>query len=99
MPELIFHPDIQFEIRDSYQWYESRARGLGEDFLGELESAFQVIKEIPDTWPLIANNFRRYLLDRFPFGIIYQKKQDYIYVLAVMHLSRKPGYWLDRTDS
>lgn len=98
MPELIFHPDIQFEIRDSYKWYESRARGLGEDFLSELESAFQIIKEIPDTWPLIAKNFRRYLLDRFPFGVIYQKKNDQIYVVAIMHLSREPGYWIERVD-
>jgi toxin ParE1/3/4 len=98
MPDLIFHPDIQFEIRDSYKWYESRAQGLGEDFLSELESAFQIIKEIPDTWPLIAMNFRRYLLDRFPFGVIYQKKEDQIYIVAVMHLNRKPGYWIDRID-
>jgi toxin ParE1/3/4 len=99
MPELIFHPDIQYEIRESYQWYESRVQGLGEDFLNELESAFQVIKKIPDAWPLITKNFRRYLLDRFPFGIIYQKKENSIYIVAVMHLSRKPGYWLKRTDS
>jgi hypothetical protein len=41
LPKLIFHPDIQNEIRESYQWYESRALGLGEDFIAELESAFQ----------------------------------------------------------
>ena len=88
MPELIFHPDIQYEIRESYQWYESRVQGLGED-----------LKKIPDAWPLITKNFRRYLLDRFPFGIIYRKKGNSIYIVAVMHLSRKPGYWLKRTDS
>ena len=54
MPELIFHPDIQTEIKESYQWYESKAAGLGEDFLTELESAFQSIREMPDTWPVIA---------------------------------------------
>jgi toxin ParE1/3/4 len=80
MPKLIFHPDIQYEIRESYQWYESRAHGLGEDFIAELESAFQSIKDIPETWPLIAMDFRRFLLNRFPFGVIYQIKQDEIYV-------------------
>jgi hypothetical protein len=98
MSNLIFHPDIKNEIEKSYQWYESRAQGLGEDFLNELESAFRIIKEIPDTWPLISKNHRRYLLDRFPFGVIYQKNKNSIYVLAVMHLSRKPGYWLKRSQ-
>ena len=45
MSELIFHPDIQYEIKDSYRWYESKAMGLGEDFLTELESAFKMIKK------------------------------------------------------
>ena len=99
MPELIFHPDIQTEIKESYQWYESKAAGLGEDFLTELESAFQSIREMPDTWPVIAIDCRRYLLNRFPYGVIYRIKGDRILIAAVMHLSRKPGYWITRLDS
>ena len=96
MLKLIFHPDIQHEIKENYQWYESKSQGLGEDFITELESAFRLIMEIPDTWPLISSNFRRYLLNRFPFGVIYQVKKNEIYIVAVMHLSRKPGYWRKR---
>ena len=98
MPKLIFHPDIKKEIKESYQWYESKTNGLGEDFMVELESAFQMIKEMPNTWPVISMNFRRYLLKRFPYGVIYQIKQDDIYIAAVMHLSRAPGYWLKRME-
>lgn len=98
MLKLNFHPDIHKEIKESYQWYESKAFGLGEVFMTELESAFRIIKEMPDTWPVISMNFRRYLLNRFPYGIIYQTRQDDIYIVAVMHLSRKPGYWMKRVD-
>ncbi|MDA8403072.1 MAG: hypothetical protein M0Z56_02570 [Desulfobacteraceae bacterium] len=98
MLKLIFHPDIQHEIKENYQWYESKSQGLGEDFITELESAFRIIMEIPDTWPVISKNFRRYLLNRFPFGIIYQVKKNEIQIVAVMHLSRKPGYWLKRIE-
>jgi hypothetical protein len=71
MLKQISHPDIQHEIKENYQWYESKSQGLGEDFITELESAFRIITEIPDTWPVISKNFRRYLLNRFPFGVIY----------------------------
>jgi toxin ParE1/3/4 len=99
MLKLIFHPDIQHEIKENYQWYEFKSQGLGEDFIAELESAFRIIMEIPDTWPVISKNFRRYQLNRFPFGVIYQVKKNEIHIVAVMHLSREPGYWLKRIES
>ncbi len=96
MLALDFHPDIFCEVNDSYIWYESKYAGLGDDFLRELDLAFSSIQEIPETWPLISKNLRRFLLKRFPFGVIYSVKKDRIFVVAVMHLSRKPGYWTKR---
>ena len=98
MPSLEFHPDIYFEVNEGYHWYESKSIGLGEDFLNELESAFNLILELPDTWPILSNDFRRYLLKRFPFGVIYRINGDKIFIVAVMHLSRKPYYWRKRAE-
>ena len=36
MLNIIFHPDIEYEVKASYEWYENLAVGLGEDFLTEL---------------------------------------------------------------
>ncbi|MCK4907908.1 MAG: type II toxin-antitoxin system RelE/ParE family toxin [Spirochaetes bacterium] len=96
MPKVIFHPDVANEIKSSYEWYQGRAEGLGEDFLSELESAYQTIVELPDTWPKLSMYYRRFLLGKFPFSIIYREKDDCIFVVAVMHNSRKPGYWKNR---
>lgn len=96
MPRLVFHPDVAIEIRASYDWYQQQARGLGDDFLVELESSYQAIEELPDTWPKIQKDYRRFLLSKFPFSVIYRAKKDTIFVVAVMHNSRKPGYWLNR---
>jgi hypothetical protein len=97
MPNIIFHPDIEYEVKASYEWYQNQAVGLGEDFLTELETAYQMITELPDTWPKFQKGFRRFLLSKFPFSIIYQFNQKTVYVVAVMHNSRKPGYWSERT--
>ena len=97
MQELRFHPEIASEIKGSYSWYQEQADGLGDDFLDELESAYQAIIEFPRTWPLFQNEFRRFLLSRFPFSVIYREYDSSTYVVAVMHNSRKPGYWLPRT--
>jgi len=97
MADILFHPDIEKEVKDSYKWYENQAAGLGDDFLTELETAYQAIIELPDTWPKFHKNFRRFLLSKFPFSVIYRFSQSTIFVVAVMHNSRKPGYWSERT--
>ena len=97
MLNLIFHPDIEHEVKASYEWYQNQAVGLGDDYLNELETAYQAIVELPDTWPKFQNNLRRFLLSKFPFSVIYQFNQETVFVVAVMHNSRKPGYWRERT--
>jgi len=62
-----------------------------------LESSYQAIIEFPQTWPKFQKSFRRFLLSRFPFSVIYREQENEIYVVAVMHNSRRPGYWLKRT--
>jgi hypothetical protein len=42
---------------------------------------------------------RWYILERFPFGIVYLERQDEIVVIAVSHLSRRRDYWLSRLPS
>lgn len=37
---LVFHPDVESEISSSYHWYQEQAKGLGDDFLTELESSY-----------------------------------------------------------
>ena len=43
MPKLQFHPDIASEVKASYNWYQAQADGLGDDFIAELESAYDTI--------------------------------------------------------
>jgi toxin ParE1/3/4 len=97
MPSLIFHPDVSYEIKESYLWYQEKAEGLGVNFLDELETAYQAILELPNAWPNHSRGFKRYLLTGFPFSVIYKYTANVVYVVAVMHNSRKPGYWLKRT--
>nr|CBX31560.1 hypothetical protein N47_E50720 [uncultured Desulfobacterium sp.] len=40
--------------------------------------------------------FRRHLLPKFPYSIIYAIEPDHIRIIAVAHSKRKPGYWSAR---
>lgn len=93
---ITFHPDVAKEVKSSYIWYQNQADGLGEDYLTELEASYQAIVELPNTWPKFKKGFRRFLLSKFPFSVIYRFNGSTVFVVAVMHNSRKPGYWIER---
>ena len=97
MLKLKFHPEVSSEIKASYLWYQEQAKGLGEAFIDELENSYQAIIEFLQIWPLFQKCFRKFQLAKFPFSVIYRENNSTIYVVAVMHNSRKPGYWLRRT--
>ena len=89
-------PAAQREIQQAALFYEDCRHGLGLDFLEAIESGFYHIQQHPRTWRLLRGRFRRYLLQKFPYGIIYAIERRTIYVAAVMHLKRKPDYWISR---
>ena len=89
-------PAATLEIRQAALFYEDCRKGLGQEFLVSVELAFEHIQQHPTVWRVLKGRFRRYLLQRFPYGVIYAIEGDTIYIAAVMHLKRKPGYWVSR---
>jgi hypothetical protein len=58
--------------KDAYAWYEIQLDGLGESFLDELEAGYVKIVANPSYYSFLKNGFRRMLLKRFPYIIIYE---------------------------
>ena len=96
MARVDLHAKAALEAEASALWYEQQSPGLGEEFLGELASAIRAIRESPDRWFRTSGGERRYLLHRFPFAVIYRHRSGDIFILAIAHVRRRPGYWKDR---
>ncbi len=46
----------------------------------------------------LETDLRKLVLERFPYSLIYGQVPYTIYVLAVAHARRRPGYWQPRID-
>ena len=90
------HPLAADEAEAARAWYFDRHSTLADAFLLELDAAMASIAEGPRRWPRVHGRFRRYLLHKFPFSIVYLERLDFIEVIAVAHHRRKPGYWTQR---
>ncbi len=88
-----FHPEAEKEFNKAIDYYEDIEPGLGYDFALEVYSSINRSVDFPKAWAILEGDVRRSLVRRFPFGILYSEEKDGIFIVAVMHLHREPGYW------
>lgn len=95
--EVIYASGVLEEVSESANDYGEEVEGLGKTFLDKVQSAVEEVKSNPLMYRIIQGDYRRHLLSRFPFAVIYRIENQKIYVLAVMYLKRSPNYWKSRT--
>lgn len=94
--KVVFLSPALHELEDAFGWYQDQMHGLGNEFLDEIDEGVRRIVSWPEMHVLVGNNFRRCLIRRFPYGLIYALDEDPVVILAVAHLHRKPFYWMGR---
>jgi len=53
MKIVSFLPEAEEEMAAAAKYYESRAQGLGKDYLIEVERAVKAIEKSQERWPVI----------------------------------------------
>lgn len=96
MKPIEFHPDAAQEANDAVDYYDSRQAGLGDDFRDDLEVALARIRFNPLMYAVESGNVRLCPLHRFPYSVYFEDLPDRVWVAAVGHQSRRPGYWSRR---
>ena len=98
MKPLVFHPDATAELRAAAAYYERQRPGLGRDLQREVERASNRIQQDPQRFPQHnETGLRKCFVRRFPYTIFYLELEDQIWIAAVAHQRRRPGYWRSRT--
>ena len=96
MKTVRFLDPAERELLDAAVYYQRQSQGLGIDFLDKIEAASDDIAQDPERWPPIRQGVRRRLIHRFPYALLYRIDPTEVVILAVMHLHRRPDYWIDR---
>jgi toxin ParE2 len=86
----------QIELDQAIEYYNYESPGLGDEFLTEVLKVIDRIGEFPEAWHRLSKRTRRCQTRRFPYGIIYQIREEEILVVAVANLHRRPDYWKER---
>jgi len=95
-----FHPEALAEYDEAAAYYKRRKPGLETRFVDAVATVIRRICETPERWRKFDGEIRRYLVHVFPYLVLYSiEPTGFIYIIAVMHCRREPGYWKHRLQT
>jgi plasmid stabilization system protein ParE len=96
-PPIVLRPEAQRDLLEARDWYEQQCPRLGDAFAERVEEMFGRIQEMPELYAVVLGDVRRSKLRRFPYVVYYRLLSDRIEVIGVLHGSRDPKVWQERT--
>ena len=96
--EIIYLPLVYEDIKETNDFYNSRKKGLGKEFVNTVKHEFGVILKNPLLFEIRYNNTRIAFTKRFPFGIHFEIRENtnHIVVKGVYHTARNSEIWYER---
>lgn len=89
------HPEANAEFATQVEYYEQVEPGLGQRFYREVIGRLNWIAANP-MLPRVRKDYPRVNLRVFPFYVAYVVEGDLVWILAIAHGYRRPGYWRER---
>ena len=90
---VVYRSKVGRDLASAFDHYERQTQGLGEQFLGAINSAFDAIERYPEMFASVHRDVRRALVARFPYAVFYRVETKQIVVLTVLHTARDPRLW------
>jgi plasmid stabilization system protein ParE len=69
---------------------------LSEEFSAQVDRTIALIKQYPLLYPVFYKKYRRAVLRRFPYLLVYRVTDQRIEIVAVGHAKRGPRFWKSR---
>ena len=89
-------PEAEAEIAAAFSWYFERNPQAADAFRVEVLDVIDSLSDRPRRWKNEDDGAHRRVLRHFPYTVVFDVEGDSVYVLAVAHQRRAPGYWRKR---
>lgn len=92
----VYHDAAIEEAIEAADWYERQQSGLGIRFLSQWRIAEARMAASPEIHRCFEGELRKCRFEVFPYALVFRIRGGQIQIIAVMHMSRRPGYWRGR---
>jgi len=80
------------DIENGITYYQLQQKGLGKRFESQVHASFKKIQKSPFAASFAFENVRYKILERFPYIILYEFDESYIYILRIFNTHQEPLY-------
>jgi plasmid stabilization system protein ParE len=95
--QLILSREAREDIRSAVAYLRGISPRLSVRFSIELETVYSAILDHPQLYPVIYKDFRRALLNRFPYSVFYVVDASVVLIVGVVHQARDEETWRRRS--
>lgn len=96
---VVFHRLAAQEFVEARRWYGLRTAQAETRFVTAVADALIFLEANPLLAPVYRGNHRWHRVRQFPYVIYYEAiAAGTIYVYAIAHARRRPGYWVRRVN-
>jgi plasmid stabilization system protein ParE len=96
---LLISEFASLELAEAIRWHEERRPRWGGRVFEAVTKSLSLIEAHPEIGSPRRSRppVRQLKVRGFPYLVVYRIRPDDVYVVAVAHTSRRPGYWQDRS--
>lgn len=84
------------ELDEALTYYRDIHPDVAESFIQDVVRAKFLIGHFPYAWKNQARGIKGFVMQHYPYTIVYQIRDDSIWIVAYAHHKRRPGYWNNR---
>ena len=97
---ITYNPEVQNDIQSAVSWYNKQQPGLGKRFLTSARKQLNSLKNSADHYAIRYDDIHCMPIKKFPYMAHYRINHENktIKVEAVIHTSRDPEKWNQRTQ-
>lgn len=98
MKPVIFADEAEAELVEAVDYANSHRTGRGDRLREAVEQAVRLIQRFPGIGGAYGRTaYRKFIVQKTWYNLYYREFEDLIWIAAVAHQKRRPGYWLGRT--
>jgi plasmid stabilization system protein ParE len=88
--EIIMMDAAYDDLDEAIYYYESQLQSLASRFYRDVLLQFEKLKAKPRYYKFYVEDFRRILLEKFPYLVIYKVIEEQVIIYAIVYSGRDP---------
>jgi plasmid stabilization system protein ParE len=93
---VVILAEAERDVAEARDWYEGRRDGLGREFVEAVNACVRAIQQNAEMFEVVHEDYRRALVERFPYMVFYEASESKIVVHGIFHCARDPQVWRHR---